>query len=189
MSWQDIPGWFDFQDIYNEAVRDAPKGAILVEVGVAFGKSLAYLARQAIDQKRDDLVIIGVDPWIVEDWLERDCKRYYEPYGGFFEAFDHYMYVHAVEEYNRVQIYRRTSVEAATSWISDDSARPHFVFIDGDHNYAGIKADIPAWREVVAPGGVLAGHDYGGFEGVRKAVHEEFGDDFVVRGSSWWRRM
>ena len=34
------------------------------------------------------------------------------------------------------------------------------VFIDAAHNYASVKEDILAWREIVRPGGVLCGHDY-----------------------------
>ncbi len=44
------------------------------------------------------------------------------------------------------------------------------VFLDGDHRYASVAADIRAWLPHVAPGGVLAGHDHGIFDGVTQAV-------------------
>ena len=34
------------------------------------------------------------------------------------------------------------------------------VFIDGDHSYAGCKADIKAWLPHIKPGGLLVIHDY-----------------------------
>lgn len=35
-----------------------------------------------------------------------------------------------------------------------------FVFIDGDHRYAGVTADIALWQHKVREGGLLCGHDY-----------------------------
>lgn len=182
VSWGELYGWFDFGDIYEEAVRNAPRGGILVEVGVAFGRSLAFLARQAIDQKRDDLTIYGVDPWIVEDWLARDCRDKYEPFGGFFNAFVAGMRQHAPEELERVSIVRATSERAVRLFEEEPAC---FVFIDGDHRFEAVKRDLDVWQDGITDGGLLAGHDYVGFEGVRKAVDNAFGSNVRVRGSSW----
>lgn len=42
------------------------------------------------------------------------------------------------------------------------------VYLDAEHDYESVKADIEAWRRVASVW--LAGHDYHSFEGVRKAV-------------------
>ena len=48
-----------------------------------------------------------------------------------------------------------------------------FVFIDADHSYEAVRADILAYRPLVKRGGILAGHDYAPkWEGVRQAVDE-----------------
>lgn len=53
-----------------------------------------------------------------------------------------------------------------------------FVFIDGDHMYDGVKADIMGWWNLLKPGAVLSGHDYDGKGdrrhgwGVKRAVDE-----------------
>ena len=36
----------------------------------------------------------------------------------------------------------------------------HLLFIDGDHSYAGVKADIEGWTPKVAPGGIVCFHDF-----------------------------
>lgn len=51
-----------------------------------------------------------------------------------------------------------------------------FVFIDANHSYDCVVADIKAWLPKIKHFGVLAGHDYGWCEDVRRAVHEILGD-------------
>jgi len=47
------------------------------------------------------------------------------------------------------------------------------LFIDADHSYEAVKADILAWSPLVIPSGVLCGHDYSWkFPGVVQAVNE-----------------
>lgn len=65
-------------------------------------------------------------------------------------------------------------------------ARFNAIFIDADHDYDNIKADILAWRPLLSEGGVLAGHDYQpNFPGVMKAVEELIPKFRVVGGSIW----
>ena len=37
----------------------------------------------------------------------------------------------------------------------------HGIFIDGDHSYEAVRADLAAWEPKLVPGGILAGHDFG----------------------------
>ncbi|NOR90110.1 MAG: hypothetical protein GQ524_07625 [Anaerolineales bacterium] len=50
-----------------------------------------------------------------------------------------------------------------------------FVFIDGDHSYDHVKADVQAWLPHIREGGILCGHDYGWdkWAGVKQAFDEE----------------
>jgi len=57
----------------------------------------------------------------------------------------------------------------------------HLLFIDGDHRYATVKADIANWVSKIVPGGVVAFHDYAPLrkhlvkhklQGIRRAVNE-----------------
>lgn len=76
---------------------------------------------------------------------------------------------------SRRVLLRGPSVTAATA-IADSSL--DFVFIDADHTYEAVSADLAAWWPKVRPGGILSGHDYGGRKnrlgiwGVKRAVDE-----------------
>jgi cephalosporin hydroxylase len=62
------------------------------------------------------------------------------------------------------------------------------VFLDADHEYDGIKADIAHWGPMVKRGGILAGHDYllPNHPGVVQAVDEAFGPPPHTMGPGDW---
>jgi predicted O-methyltransferase YrrM len=58
----------------------------------------------------------------------------------------------------RVHWLRTTGAAAA----ADPAVRAgaiDFLFIDGDHSYDGLRGDWEGWRDLIAPGGVVALHD------------------------------
>ena len=61
-------------------------------------------------------------------------------------------------------------------------------YIDADHNYEAVKADILACKRLVRFGGYIGGHDYGWWDcpGVKPAVHEMLREpDHVFEDTSW----
>lgn len=92
----------------------------------------------------------------------------------------------------RYSILHASSVEAASSPLIQDGSLD-FVFLDANHMYEDVLADIKAWTPKVRTGGLVMGHDYGGrwdrrgIWGVSKAVHEVFGQEKVIvsPGAVW----
>jgi len=62
------------------------------------------------------------------------------------------------------------------------TAPVHLLFIDGDHRYRAVEADLKGWGRLIPPGGVVILHDYAPLpehivlrpeiEGVRRATDE-----------------
>lgn len=70
----------------------------------------------------------------------------------------------------RVTVLRGMSVEM-TRYVPDNSVA--LVYVDCDHTYEGVKADIKAWYPKLITGGVMAFHDYENTAyGVKPAVNE-----------------
>lgn len=193
MTWEQLPGWFDYSDCYREAVEHAPNFATMVEVGVAFGRSIGFLASEAIRVTKK-LRVIGVDPW-VDDW-DSDRPTWGANHaemgrklGGPFNAVTTLMHEHCPELLEYVRLVRMPSVQAARMF---DDGSVFFVFIDGSHHYEDVKADLEAWEPKISPGGIIAGHDYhAGFPGVKRAVDERW-PDMVPHGEKqvcFWRRI
>lgn len=57
----------------------------------------------------------------------------------------------------RSMIMKMPSLDAANDF-EDESL--DFVYIDADHDYAAVKADLEAWFPKIRHGGLVAGHDY-----------------------------
>lgn len=57
------------------------------------------------------------------------------------------------------------------------------LFLDGDHEYESVKADIGAWLSRVKPGGMVLFHDYQSWPGVTKAVDEAISAGHLVKVS------
>jgi predicted O-methyltransferase YrrM len=75
----------------------------------------------------------------------------------------------------RSEVRRADSIEAAAA---TEPASLDFVYIDADHEYESVCADIEAWHDRIRPGGLLCGHDYydgwrdNAMYGVARAVDE-----------------
>lgn len=174
-----IPGWFDYADLYDEVVAAAPPGAMLVEVGVFCGKSLAHLGAAA--KKADKgLRVVGVDTF--QGSPEHAGLMAAVPTGGMIR--DAFLHLRDAGLLDDVTLVKADSVTAA-----DLLGDPWFVFLDADHSEDRVLADLTAWGpKVDRARGVIAGHDYNDFPGVRSAVDKYFGADcpaVTVRGSYW----
>lgn len=182
----DVPGWFDFQEIYARAVREAPHdGAHLVEVGAAYGKSAAYMAWQ-IRASQKNIRFDAVDLWTHLLGTPDDVE-YGSRFGGgsIRRAFMYTLRSRGLDRF--VHPIQLDSVAAARAY-ADDSL--DFVFIDADHSYDAVMADITAYFPKLKAGGVIAGHDYhtDGMQ-VKEAVNQYFKwRTFTVEGNSWWHR-
>jgi predicted O-methyltransferase YrrM len=61
------------------------------------------------------------------------------------------------------------------------------VYIDASHDYHSVKKDIDAWYPKVKKNGIIAGDDYHpGWEGVMRAVNDEFPERAIVGVQQWW---
>jgi predicted O-methyltransferase YrrM len=78
---------------------------------------------------------------------------------------------------------RGLSIQWAAEW---PAWQADLVYIDADHFYEAVQADIRLWTPKVRPGGILAGHDFGVFPGVGKAVHES--GSYALTGRHLWYR-
>lgn len=97
------------------------------------------------------LKMYAIDPWIAYSGAGRTQRR---------QERQDFLYGHTqrvLAPYNDCTIIRKTSVDALNDF-QDGSL--DFVYIDGDHEFSHIAADLVGWSKKVRVGGVVSGHDY-----------------------------
>lgn len=178
----EIPGWFDYSDVYDQAVAEADFGGTIVEVGSWYGKSAVYLARRSIESRRHHRIVC-VDTW--KGTPGNPCADHVAQRGGsILEDFRRNLRVADVQDV--VWPLERPSLEAAPMF---EDRSLDFVFLDADHAYEAVLADINAWLPKLKPGGVLAGHDFDRPETVQRAVLERLPQAIARPPRSWWYRV
>ena len=159
-----IDGWFSEDEgrWYARFAR-ALRGGAFVEVGSWKGRSTSFIGRIC---NENGTRLVCVDHW------NGSNDRLQERYAAALAVED-------VEQTFRanmtalgitVEVMAMTSLEAAASFPTGSIDR---VFLDASHDGESVAADLAAWQERLAPGGILAGHDYGpSYAGLRAAVDE-----------------
>ena len=135
------------------------------EIGVYKGTYSEVLCRANPDMK-----LYCIDPWTTYESEDP------EPYGQDQKALDgfHEETKERLSKYN-CEIIKKKSMEAIKDFKQGDL---DFVYIDANHSYHSVKEDVESWSEIVRPGGIVAGHDYGHFKhrdrnlGTKKAIDE-----------------
>jgi predicted O-methyltransferase YrrM len=203
LTWQDVPGYFNFQDIYTRMVAEArDDGDHFVEIGVLFGQSTLFMA-DAIRRSGKRIVFDAVDRMSSESrpqWryecltlsqklsseaaraaareaiASSPCMADISKWYARETGLDGFINFHVESGQARSGAYRDESLG--------------FVFIDSDHSYVDTREMIQAYLSKVRTGGVLAGHDYnhGEWPEVVRAVNETLWNKFKIIGDSWISR-
>lgn len=64
--------------------------------------------------------------------------------------------------------------QLAVKVLADRGWRPEYIYIDANHDYDDVLADLTVWYDLLLPGGILLGDDYkeDEWKGVKQAVDE-----------------
>ena len=158
-------------------LRDPRRGA---ELGVAGGRFTAHLLGQF-----PELHMLAVDLWAPRPRLDRVGFESYEEWD--FTRLRREFRERTAPYADRVTVIEKDTRAAALD-VPDGSL--DFVFIDAEHTYEAVLADVIAWRPKIIAGGLVCGHDFSArFPGVMRAVNESFPNVTVGLDWCWWARV
>lgn len=168
-TWENIPGWFTFQGLYDMVFDRAQDGARFVELGCYLGRSAVYMA----------------------DKIKKSGKKIA------FDIVDNYTF-NVTEKQTRTML-KLCRVDDVVNLIAADfhAVIPSYVdksldfaFVDADHSYEGTRDAIELLKPKMKSGGIIGGDDYefrGNFPGVRTAVRECLpGFKLIDRAAYYW---
>ena len=182
--YQTVDGWFNFREIYDDAIREADSGDVMVEIGSWYGRSAAYMAVEIANSgKQIDFYCVdtwtgSVDlPWMATHLATRGHSA--------FPFFRENMERGGV--WNLVKTINRPSIEAATLFENESV---DFVMVDGSHDYTSVRDDVRAWLPKLKSNGLMAGDD-AAWPGVLIGVRETIPTseiNITNNGDNWWYR-
>jgi Methyltransferase domain len=160
--YQSIEGWFDFDDIYELALgRYRRRSTRFVKIGASKGRSACYMAERirelGLDIRFDVVDTFQGDEHIGADYL--------------WPAFSDNLARAGL--LSGVTAHRALSVVAVQEFATNSL---DFVFIDATRTLGAVSQDIAARWPKLKTDGLIAGHRYACFPGVKRAV-----DGFVAR--------
>lgn len=174
-----VNGWMLSTELEWLATQ-AKRRKLIVEIGSWMGRSTRALA----DSTRGK--VIAVDTFFGSDEPEHHRILDAQPEDWLLKEFKKNLAEHIIT--GKVEVCQNTSLDAA-KYLNFAGEKFDMIFIDAAHDYESVKADILAWMPLLAPGGLLCGHDFkGAATGVQRAVEELVPDFKRVTGGSLWYR-
>jgi cephalosporin hydroxylase len=180
--------FFNYQNVYDRMIAEAPANARFVEIGVWKGQSVCYAAVE-IARSGKNIKIDAIDTWQGSPQEPQIMEDPSIVNGTLYDEF-----IRNIEPVKHIVTPIRDESTHAALQYYDKSL--DFVFIDGSHLYEAVKADIAAWLPKVKTGGYIGGHDFGNpeeFNGVQKAVTEAFEGQHIeiynIGWGSWLKKV
>lgn len=148
--------------LYRVAAKLPPK-AVAVEIGSYLGASSCFIAAGLSQDSR----LYCIDTWGNQN-MKYDEKDTDADERDTFQEF-----ITNTGKYKEKIIgIRKWSTEAIED-IKMAENEIHLLFIDGDHNYEGVKKDWDLYRPLLKKNSLVAFHDTGWAEGVNKVIMED----------------
>jgi len=161
-----IEGWISDIEGYvlYRIARDGEGEGAIVEIGSWMGKSTAWLAAGSHARGRETVHAIDTFEGSPEHQETAVLREEGTTYHRFTENLE------GAGLFDQVTPIVATSLKAAADW---DKRPIRLLFIDGDHSYEAVKADLEAWLPFVAAGGYVVFDDViDAFPGVQRLVAE-----------------
>ena len=177
--------WMDYQSLYSEMVNHFTDNSHFVEIGSWKGRSASYMAVE-IFNSRKNIKFDCVDTWC-------GSVEHLDPNTFYFHqeliTDKDWLYYQFLQNTRPVcdiiTPIRMTSLDAVSLY---ENRSLDFIFIDASHEYEDVKKDIIGWYPKLKLGGIIAGHDYTSYDGVKQAVDEILiNKNLIVRlENSYW---
>ena len=149
-----IPGWTSSDELFLlfQCVETLQDNSLVVELGTAYGLTAAMMSLAGQQ-------VITIDNY--SEYPDITPDKVVENLKGF-----------------NVKIVEGHNTEVAKTF-EDESI--DLLFIDADHKYESVQADIKSWWPKIKKGGKVLFHDYGSWPGVTESVNESERDGLLIK--------
>ena len=146
--WRYVGGYFDYPNVYANAINIASDRHVFVEVGSWLGRSTSCMGTY-IKNSGKDISFYAIDTWegSDEDAHKDIIEKFDHNNTSLYEQFLSNIKMCGVDQY--INPIRSKSLDAVNQF-EDESL--DFIHIDASHDYENVLADIKAWFPKVTSG-------------------------------------
>lgn len=184
--------WFTYSDFYSKIINKFETNSHFVEIGSWRGRSSVYMAVEIINSQKK-IKFDCIDPFYFEKYYKEGLNQYQQnPY--YIDDYDfdkvYLDFLENIKPVNHIINHIKDFSTNASKLYKNNSI--DFVFLDGNHLYKSVIADIDHWLPKIKIGGIISGHDFWNEEhylyqeGVNKAVVEKFGNNITITDDGCW---
>lgn len=172
-----VPGWLDAEEamLLNSLTARLHRRGRCVELGAYQGRSALALAAALTAPDR----MLSIDTFAGSP-EHQPGEAYFDPATmtpegkvGTLDLFRRNLVDSGLDD--RVEIWVMRTDEAAKRF----SGTVSLLFVDADHAYGAVCADVDVWRPHVGPEGVIVLHDVGTWEGPTRCAADLLADGFT----------
>lgn len=164
VAWPSPTPWL--KERFNQFVQQLPKDAVVAEIGVQEGTFARFIVMHAHPKKL----------YLIDCWEHQDPQIFDDPDANVEQSKQDKIYNDVKRKFEsnpNVVVLKKYSPQAA-SLFKDEYF--DWIYIDSNHAYEAVKADLDAWWPKVKRGGYMCGHDYIAFDrhgfGITQALNE-----------------
>ncbi len=164
-----VPGWLSRREarlLFVTARNNFHRGRI-IELGSYCGRSTIFLAGSLRGMDAQLLICVDTFAGSPEHQFGQpkfDLSFYKDGRVDTFDAFQGNCKTAGL--LSRIDPWRMTTLDAAKAFDGTVSV----LFVDADHSYESVSADLAAWTPHVISGGIVILHDVGRWEGPTRAA-------------------
>jgi predicted O-methyltransferase YrrM len=147
----------------------------VLEIGSYLGASACCFGLGMKDSPSDKMLFC-VDTWNNDSMTEGNWDTYSD-------------FVENTQEFDSYVIPVRGFSTEVVNEVASRTSYLDLLFIDGDHTYAGVKADWEAYKSFLQPSSIVILHDSAWAEGVMRVIEEDVKpvvSDFDSSLNMWW---
>jgi hypothetical protein len=183
-NYRNLEGWFNMENQYLELMESIPNNGIFIELGSYKGKSTSFIVTEIVNRNKN-INFITIDTFKGDSGStdKREIDAYKKVkisnmYDEFIKNTEH------LKNFFKVIIGKS---DESSFLFEDDSIDA--IFIDAGHSYESVLNDIKFWLPKMKNGGIMSGHDYNSWEGVKVAVNEIFKKIDKVDNDCWFVKI
>lgn len=182
-------GWNSYSRVFRDLIAEK-KPSVVVEVGTWLGASAIHMAKICKEMSLGTRIYC-VDTWLGAQefwtWGSSTPERNLRLKNGYPQVYYDFISNVVQHQVQDVIIPLPNTSHIGSIVLGSMGVKADLIYIDASHEYLDVKNDISSYMNLLSTNGIMFGDDMNDhWPGVKRAVSESFGKNFMVIENNFW---